>query len=390
MAVSIENRIGSPLLRLINERRILELIQHLGSVSRAGLTRASGMTAPTVSKAVDSLLKRGLLEESDPIDQALGRPGRLVRLASESATVLGMVVDLGSSCVVASGLDGNVTEAKTERFETPDTYAALLDNLEAHCRRLMAAATGTIRGACVSVPGLVNERLQEIVFSPNLHLLNSRNPARDLEKRLGIHCVLLHKTSALCLSERMYGGAKGLRDFAMLDVSTGFGLGVMSGGHLLSGHSGMAGELGHLTADPNGIRCGCGNRGCLETLATDSALVRLVAEQLGRPTTLQEVADLIRNRNSQCEAAVNVVSEYLAIGIAAVINLFNPTSLFVRSTLLVDSEDRFAMVLDRVRQRTLTPSLADCKIVPNTSSRRQAAIAGIIHHLINTWAPSVR
>jgi N-acetylglucosamine repressor len=62
----------------------------------------------------------------------------------------------------------------------------------------------------------------------------------------------------------------------------------------------------------------------------------------------------------------------------------------VHGKLLVDSEDRFAMVLERVRQRTLTPSLADCTIVPNTSSKRQGAIAGIIHHLVNTWAPSVR
>jgi len=172
-----ENRIGSSLLRRINERRLLELIQQLGSSSRAGLTRASGMTAPTVSKAVDSLLKRGLLEELEPIDQVLGRPGRLVRMASDSAVVLGVVIDASSCCVVATGLDGNVTEANTERLQTPDTYASLLDSLEAHCRHMMAGATGTIRGICVSVPGLVNERLQEIVFSPNLHLTNSWAPS---------------------------------------------------------------------------------------------------------------------------------------------------------------------------------------------------------------------
>jgi N-acetylglucosamine repressor len=80
----------------------------------------------------------------------------------------------------------------------------------------------------------------------------------------------------------------------------------------------------------------------------------------------------------------------LAIAMAAVINIFNPTTLFVHGTLLVAAEDRFALVLERVRQRTLTASLADCTIVPTRLSKRQGAIAGIMHHLTNTWAPPFR
>ena len=80
----------------------------------------------------------------------------------------------------------------------------------------------------------------------------------------------------------------------------------------------------------------------------------------------------------------------LAIAIAAVINIFNPTTLFVHGTLLAAHPDRFARVLERVKQRTLTASLADCTIVATRSSKRQGAIAGIMHHLTNAWAPTVR
>jgi len=384
------NRVESALLRRINERRLLEVIQQQGPSSRAALTRSSGLTAPTVSKVVDALLKRGLVEEIDPLGQTLGRPGRLVQMAAASAVILGVVIDATTCCVAATGLDGRVEESRTLRFTTPVTYKSLIDSIETHCRVLLQDTDRTVHAIGVSVPGLVNERLREIVFSPNLRLLDKRNPAIDLEQRMGAKCLLLQETSGLCLSERLYGDAKGLHDFAMLDVSTGLGMAVMSGGQLLSGHGGMAGEVGHITVDPTGIRCGCGNRGCLETLATDSALIRRMAERIGQPLTVEAAASRLAETPAEFQSDVDSVSEYLAIAIAAVINIFNPTTLFVHGTLLVAAEDRFAQVLERVRQRTLTASLADCTIVPTRLSKRQGAIAGIMHHLTNTWAPPFR
>lgn len=384
-----DNRVGSPLLRRLNERRLLEAIQRHGPSSRAALARTSGLTAPTVSKAVETLLQRGLVEELEPLEQALGRPGKLVRMAADSARVLGVVIDAGTCSVVATGLDGRVTEERTLRFATPSAYPALLDRIEAACRTLIEAGSAVVHGVGVSVPGLVNERLREIVCSPNLHLLDQHNPARDLEARLGVSCVLVQEIDALVLGERLFGAARDRDDFAVLDAATGLGLGVMSGGRLLTGHSGLAGEVGHVTVAPDGIRCGCGNRGCLETLATDSALVRLLGDKLGRPLTADEAADLLASRAADFQHEVRTVTEYLAIAIAAVINIFNPTALFVHGQLLAGSPERFARVLERVRQRTLTAALADCTIVSARSSKRQGAVAGIIHDLTSACAPSL-
>lgn len=384
-----EHRIESPLLRRINEQRLIEAIQRHGPSSRAMLTRASGLTAPTVSKAVDSLLAHGFVEELDPIATTIGRPGRLVRMATETAAVLGIVIDARACCVVTTGLDGTIREECTQRFETPSTYAELLNLLARACHDLRDHSRARLRGAGVSVPGLVNERLGEVVLSPNLHILDKQNPARDLEKRLGVPCLLFQETDALCLAERLYGAARGLADFVMLDVAAGLGLGVMSGGVLLAGHSGMAGEVGHITVAPDGVRCGCGNRGCLETLATDAALVRLVSEQVGQLLDVEQIAALLDERPDECATHVATVTEYLAIAIAAVINIFNPTALFVHGTLLAGSEERFSRVLERVRQRALTASLSDCTISTTTSSKRKGAVAGIVHHLTHSWAPMI-
>ena len=377
------------LLRRINERLVLEVIRRGGPSSRASVARASGLTAPTVSKVVESLLSRGLVEEFDQVKSAVGRPSKLVQMATSSSAVIGVVIDADTCCVTMTGLDGRVTEERTLRFPTPDDYTALIDRLEERCRTLLSRISAVPRGVGVSVPGLVNERLRQVVFSPNLHILDHQNPARDLEERLGIECLLVHELQALCLGERTYGGAHGLENFAILDVTQGLGLGVVVGGTVLAGNSGMAGEIGHITVDPNGMRCGCGNRGCLETLATDAALVRLVRERVEKPLSVAEVAVLLDERTADFQQDIHMVAEYLAIAIAVVINTFNPTSVFVHGRLLVERKERFDLVLERVRQRTLTPLLAVCTIIPTRSSKRQGAIAGIMHWLTEARTPAL-
>ena len=144
---------------------------------------------------------------------------------------------------------------------------------------------------------------------------------------------LLQESHALCLAERDYGLAKGLDDFAVLDVSTGIGLGVMLGGRLLKGHSGLAGEIGHITAVAEGGRkCGCGN-----TAASKRSRAirrwRHAGRKLGRAVYVDEVIDLARSGTVDLAAELDEIAGYLAVGVAAVINLFNPAVVFIHSPL---------------------------------------------------------
>jgi len=388
--LSLGKRFDTPMLRRMNERRVLNAILHHGPLSRTALIRAAGMTGPTVTKATESLLKRGLLEEldaADPEPRKIGRPVRLLQLATRSATVFGVVLDTDRCTVVTAGLDGRHAEEGTIRFPTPASYDELLATLEQICRGTIAAQPDTVRGLGISVPGLVNAKLEQIAFSPNLHILDQRSPARDLQSRLGISCRMFQESHGLCLGESMFGAAKGLPDFAMLDVSTGLSLGVMSGGTLLTGSSGLAGELGHMRIDPAGVLCGCGNRGCLETLATDSALARLVSEKLGRRVAADDAIAGIRSGSIEAAAELEKIIDYLAVTVAAVINIFNPTTLFVHGALLSAADDVFARLLDRVRHSVLSPALADCRIIRARGSKRTGALAGIIDHFISSLVP---
>jgi predicted NBD/HSP70 family sugar kinase len=384
--------VASELLSKINERRVLEFIQAHGPSSRADMARACGMSAPTVSKAAASLIRHGFLEESG-LSEGFGRPGKLLQLDAKSANVLWVVVDAGTCWTGSARLDGEIAKETMRSFSTPSTYSELLLAIVSQVAEIvdgkMSDVSSRFRGVGVSLPGLLNTRRDQTVMSPNLHLLDGQSLATDLSLRIGLRCVALQESHALCVGERMYGAARGMDDFAMLDVSTGLGLGIFSGGRLLTGNSGLAGELGHITVERAGIRCGCGNQGCLETVATDSAFAREISQILGAPVGITEAIETMRIRPADTNEVVERTIDYLAIAVAAVINVFNPSTLFLHGMLAGSDPAVFDRVLDEVKKRTLKPSLADCRILQSQGNKRLGAAAGIILALTDDLAPSM-
>jgi N-acetylglucosamine repressor len=373
----------------LNERQVLRLIQSRGPLSRADVARESGLSAPTVSKAVASLLKAGLLEEADAAELARGRPAPRLRLATETAQVLGVVIDAGHCEVVSAGLDG-IPHNGARIVPTPAGYPELVAALEAAVRELMARPGVRTLGLGLSLPGLVDYRKGCGVLSPNVPATDGHCPAADLAERLGVECTLLQESHALCLAERHYGLAKGLDDFALLDVGTGVGLGIMSGGRLLKGRSGLAGEIGHITAVAEGGRkCGCGNTGCLETLASDSALAWHATRKLGRTVNVDEVIELAKSGAVELGAELQEVAGFVAVGVAAVINLFNPATVFIHTPLFEIDPALFELVVEKAAARALPPSFADCRVVRAKGSKRQGAVAGIIQHLTDSLVPEL-
>ncbi len=381
-------RIEPSLLGKMSERQVLRVLQANGPLSRAELARECGLSAPAVSRAVAALLRAGLIEEIAEPQATGGRPALRLQPARDRAQVLGIAVDADRCYLVSAGLDGRLHD-NSFTITTPKSYSALLTALTRQARQLMDRPGMTTLGIGLSLPGLIDYRAQRSVLSPNLPFTNGHTPARDLADRLGTECLLLQESHALCLAEQHHGEARGLADFAMLDVHTGMGLGVVSGGRLLTGHTGMAGELGHVTVVPDGLRCGCGNVGCLETVANDTSLARRVALKINRPVTIEEVIHLARSGTIDLSAEFEDVARYLAIAVAAVINLFNPTRLFIHGRMFEADASLFARVEALAAQRALRPSFQDCKLVRATGSKSQGAIAGIIHHLTSSLVPAL-
>ena len=375
------------LLSRLNERSVMRVLQDHGPCSRADVSRRMNTSAPTVSKAVASLLRAGLLEEFDIKENGRGRPAKQLRLANETAQVLGLVIDASECRLVVAGMDGVMRGEGEVSFETPKSYERFLRDTVHHAQRLINPRGVTTLGLGISIPGLLDYRREQGLLSPNVPMTNGRSPSRDLSEQLGIQCVVLQETHALCLAERRYGAAQQLNDFGMLDISTGLGLGIISSGRLLTGHSGLAGEIGHIPIEENGRLCGCGARGCLETVASDSAVAWLVSERIGRRVDISEVVAAVGRGELTVTAELEVVCKRLAFALATVINLFNPATLFVYGRLFELEDDLFARVCDQARRRSLGPSFADCELVRARGSKRLGAVAGIIEYLTDSLVP---
>ena len=278
-----------------------------------------------------------------------------------------MTVDVRTCEVAAAGFDGVVREDTKQSFPTPQSYDELL---AAIVERVKSLRSDDMPILCIgiSVVGLVDYRRQEIRLAANLPFLDGKKLGQDVSQLLGADCVLVHDAHALCLAEYVYGEASNLDSFAVLDMCTGIGLGVMVNHLFLTGHSGFAGEMGHIPIVPNGRKCHCGRRGCLETVASEWALLERVSERLERPVDFDEVMALALKGDKLVRSELNRLCKYLAIAIAHVVNLFDPQCVFVTGRLFDELPWLRDHLVTRARQVALEPAFADCRFLPTSGS----------------------
>lgn len=390
-ATSPAKRTDPTLLRQLNERSVFEIVRAKGPISRAELARCTGISAPTASKVVATLLDAGLLEQigSTRSDRA-GRPGKLYRVATGRVQVLGAVIDVRKCCIVSAGLDGKIDPSAFSEFATPRSYEQLIAMLARGALELMKRPKMATLGVGVSTPGEIDSRNQRVIESPNLHILDGRSPSSDLRRLLGIDAVMFHETVGTCLAEQAYGAARGMSDFVMIGTYEGFGVSIVSGGRLIQGKDGMAGEMGHITVNLDGEECGCGNRGCLETVATDPAFARAVSRRVGLSLEIEEIIRRVRRGQLDVTPELSVALDYLAVGIAAAINIFNPQAVLVCSRMLDVVPDALEQLKQRVARRALAPLAASCQVVRAEGNTRRGAIAAILHHLTHALGPSLQ
>jgi N-acetylglucosamine repressor len=372
-------------------RRFLDELRRRGPSTRADLTRAIGVTPPTSSNIIADLLETGLLEESDTetVPNAKGRPGKIFRLATTSAFVVAVTIGITECVAAPAGLDGAPRYAQATRFPTPTEYEALLDLVTAQVGAIRETSSGRCLGLGLAVPGLVDERNGQVAFSPNLHFLDGQALGPDLAERLGIEVVCTQEEHALCLAEQSLGQAQGLTDFAVVDFSSGVGMGVVSGGRYVSGKRGFAGEIGHTTVQPEGHPCGCGNRGCLETVASDVAFLAAVHARLNASPSFEEVEAGFRAGTLDVREELEATLEFVSIGLATVVNLFNPEAVFLHGRMFSLSEAVLPSLYDLVKARALRPSTEEVQLRLARGDKLYGAVTGLLDHVFAAVGPTL-
>lgn len=261
--------------RDINRGVVLNLIRRRQPISRADLARVSGLQRSTVSLITEQLIREKWVLMGPVGRLPRGRRPTFLRLNDRRAI---LVVDLRPARTTIAVADVNARFLSQEAMDTPpdpQKAAAMLATRIRHQIRLHRGLT--YEGIGISLPGRFNEKTRRVVFAPNLKW-QEFDLAGALEQSTGMRVEMENAANACVLAEMWFGNADSVRDLVVVTVSEGIGTGISMNGHLVRGASGMVGEFGHVSLDPNGPLCGCGSRGCWEVYASNRAALRYYNE----------------------------------------------------------------------------------------------------------------
>jgi len=235
---------------------------------------------------------------------------------------------------------------------------AVLNDIVKEIESMRKTHGAGLAGIGVGVPGFIRIKEGFITGSNNLPYLENF-PVRDaISERLGTPVILENDANAAALGEKWMGAGRDVDDLVLLTLGTGVGGGIISGGRIIRGHVGMAGELGHITVVPGGNPCGCGNRGCLEKHASATAVTAMARlMQLGEDLTSKQVGDLAKLDTivgQKARTIWQVVGESLGAVLATLVNTFN-FPLYLLSGGMLPAWEFFAPHMLRVvEERSFT------------------------------------
>lgn len=367
----------------VRERNLAIVLNYLweagGPIARARLTEISGLNKSTVGSLLTQLQAWGFVKETGLSSAHLGRPGVILDLDPDAGRIIGAEIGVGFiSVVVTDWKAGVVWQRKVDT--TDNAQAQVLPQTETLVQQAVqhvAESGHRLLGIGLGVPGLVDRASGTLLFAPNLEWrdVSLRDP---WQRRFGVPVVVENEANAAALGEHMLGVARQVDNFVYISAGVGLGGGLMIDGKLYGGAGGFAGEIGHMSIEPDGPQCKCGNRGCWETLVGPTAILerarraaaegstpRLLAMSGGDPGGIR--MEHILQAAAKGEAAVlddlSEAGRYLGLGIANVVNTFNPSLVVLGGVLSLAGPYVLPRAQQEVEARALTAARQGVTVV---------------------------
>ncbi|MFJ4645270.1 ROK family protein [Streptomyces bobili] len=340
-----------------------------GPLTRLEMARRAGLSPAAVTKAVRPLIASGYLaEEADAggeaeVRPALGRPATLVRVDGGRALFIGVKLTGDEIIGVLTDLCCRILLARRVPLADRDPDA-VLDATTDLVRELLTEADGygvRVAGLGIAVSGDVDRAEGVVRYSPFLDW-HDVPLAGLVTAGTGLPVTVDNDVRALTVAEQWFGAGVGLSDFAVVTVGAGIGCGLVVHGRVVAGAHGVAGEIGHVTVDADGPPCHCGNRGCLEAVASDGAILARIRETGGTEVTgTAEAVERARQGDTGAREAYARAGNAIGRGIATVVNLFGPARVIISGEGLA-AYDLFAEQIREAFQAAAFGSAAQCDV----------------------------
>ncbi|HEX5942903.1 MAG TPA: ROK family transcriptional regulator [Anaerolineales bacterium] len=357
-------------LRQINLSTVLTHLRQNAPISRAALAEMTGLNRATITRLVRELIEHGFVRETGFQSLRSGRPSILLQLDPEAGCIIGAEIEVKFGSVILTDLAAHVIWRQEVDFGNNDEPEAVLNSTAQLIKQACSKAAEKNRhvlGLGISLPGLVDVSSGVLLFAPNMRW--SEVPVKQwLEKEFDIPIYVDNKANMAALAESYFGSARDSEYVLYINITAGVGSGIVLNQRIMTGVSGLAGEVGHMTINPDGPKCNCGSYGCWETYVSALAVFRRVRECIlqGDESQLSEVVqdgferitiplmvEAARNGDRVAIESLEETGYYLGVGLANLINTFNPQKVVLGGYVTQAYEFLLPIIQKTVKERAL-------------------------------------
>jgi predicted NBD/HSP70 family sugar kinase len=345
--------------------------------TRAELARSTGLARSTIAARVDQLLRLGLIA---PLPEAVstgGRPPSQFMINAGAKVVVAADVGASHLTVAVTDLTGGILAERSQPLDvTLGPEAVLTRIVEATTALLHELGRGEddVVGMGIGVPGPVEHSTGQPVNPPIMPGWDRFDIPVWMQQHLGVPVLVDNDVNISALGERALAWP-GVDDLMFVKIATGIGTGIVSGGRLQRGAQGIAGDIGHVqVARGADVPCHCGNRGCLEALASGPAIARALRGQGIEAYTGGDVIDLVKNGNLDAVQAVRQAGRDIGQVLTACVSLMNPSVIAIGGSMARVGEHLIAGVREVVYTRSMPLATEHLAIVPSVAAERAAVI----------------
>lgn len=389
-------------LKRLNQTIILDIIREHKAISKIELSEITGLSPTAVGSIVSELQKQRYIYEAGTGESKGGRRPRLLQLKPGSYYSVGVDFDVDYMNLVLVDITGQIIGQKSCKVAGWNSIEKVVEKLELMIKEAVGEYITygqKLLGIGVSIPGLIDWEKAEVIMAPNLGWKNI-NFKLHMDRYKDVPLYIENEAMASAICENWVGSCQGIENFICINIKSGIGAGIFINGKPYRGVGGTAGEIGHIAVDENGPRCGCGNFGCLETMAS-AGYIEQKARKMARQglsaklagfedinkISIDDVAKAARNGDETSADILRESGRYLGIAIANMINILNPAKVVVGKEFTKYAD----LVLDTVKNvvecNALKAPTADVEIVSSEIGDRASTIGAALIPVKNLFNP---
>lgn len=375
----------------MNRSMVFDLIRRKGPISRAEIARTIGLSIPTVMKITEEFSHKQFVQDVGKGESSGGKRPELLELIPDSKYIIGVGVGRSKTNVLMMNLAGEVfirEIMETGGTVVPEVWISRLIRVIENVIRESGLPEKQILGMGIGMPGILDEESGKVLFSPDFKWENV-DMLTPIRERFKMDITIENANRALAMGEYYFGAGVDSRNFLVVNLGHGIGSAIMREGEFYRGSSGSSGEIGHIILEKNGPKCNCGNKGCLEAIASGNAIARdaKIAVLEGNASKIMELVNGDINRieaKTVFEAAhlgdqmaiqiTERAMQYIGIGLANYINLLDPDLIILFGGLTNAGNIFLKKIKEVLRERQMKFAGRQVKLVISQMGENGTAV----------------